>query len=54
MELVRKLNNYFIADEEEDIPVSDYLFFYGIIGLIVFISIVIWIPQAMNFFKGLM
>lgn len=29
MKLIRRLNNYFLADEGEEISVSDYIYFYG-------------------------
>lgn len=36
--IFRKLNYYFIADEDEEIALSDYLFFYGITSLIAIIG----------------
>lgn len=39
MRIIKFLNDYFIADPGEDIPISDYFWFYGslIVGLIFFI-----------------
>lgn len=39
MRLMRKLNNYFLADEGEEIAVSDYVYFYGTYIAVITITI---------------
>lgn len=41
MKVIQTLNEYFIADADEEIPVSDFIWFYGvIIGMIIIMMVV--------------
>lgn len=37
--MIKKLNNYFLCDEDEQTTVSDYIFFYGLTLKILLIAI---------------
>ena len=42
MKLLRKIDSYFLYDEVtgESAPLSDYLFFYGTLGFMLFMGVV--------------
>lgn len=39
MKVIRKLNNYFLANEGEEIAASDYVYFYGTYITVITITI---------------
>lgn len=45
MRIIKALNYYFLADEDEHIAISDYIFFYGTLAfqIIVFVFVLIYL-----------
>lgn len=41
--MLKKLNNYFLCDPDEQASVTDYIFFYGLSAMLVLISIFVLI-----------
>ena len=46
---MKTINNFFFG--EDTVSLSDFLWFYGIIALITFIGVGVWIPQLMDLAK---
>lgn len=49
--MFKKLNTYFIADEGEEIPVSDYLYFYGTVSLAIIIGFIFFALNIITIFQ---